>query len=286
MGIIIPKGALIDILYNGNNSFTGKYGAHFILNEEINLQAQSTFGNLYDAPDNSFMDLMGMLAVVSSDMNTQLEKKKKAGTLNNFDTMMLGATAIGSNMSGKYKEFGFQVWKKSEPLNITLSGKLYATYNAKEQVYYPCRDLLSAPLPTTTAELDKRSKSNDKNALFMGENDTNKKEGDIAGKVINPLIPPGPSVLTVFGGTGASWRLFNMKVGNIRFKDVFIKSSTVTFNKELMEVDGILYPMSADVKLDISSIYIMTKGYVYDEMMSVEKENKETNSTNTGTVQK
>lgn len=241
---------------------------NFILEEDVTITAASTFDSIYPTPDNSIMDLMGIVSVLSDDYI------KNNPNAEGWSKVLRGFARVGQNLSGKYKEFGFQVYKRNDPLKLKLNLSLYATYNAKKQVFIPAKQLMLLPLPTNAKEQDKYNNPNSLDA-YKDLNNSNltgieTDNSNSAGQLFSPLIPPGPSVIGVLNENYENkGRVFSCSIGDIFFDDVFITDVDFVPNVQKMkDKDGNFYPMSAKVSVGISSMYIMTRGVVYEMMGS------------------
>ena len=266
----IPNHSLLK-LYDGKKDIFGEK-AKLIVNEAFTFTSSSDFKSLYTAPDNSLTDVLGIVSLLSSDYNEGLRGKSE---ISNSQLLGRGVATLGEGMSGKYKEFGFQVYKSTEPLKLNLQADIYATFNAKIQVYDVVNYLLKLPLPTTRQELNKYpagdllgfdSSFNVKSSSFTEDNDSQS-----SGSLFNPLIIPGPSFKMLNPlqkeedkKKFSQGRTFTISIGDIFFDDMFITSVAPTFSAEKMKVGNLFYPMSCKLNIEISSVWLMTKGMMHD----------------------
>ena len=130
----------------------------------------------------------------------------------------------------EFKEMGFQIWGGTDPLSFSPTISFYMDTSAKEDVYEPTLQLMRLPLP-------------DDRELIKGTGFTG-------------LIPPGPSISTIFGVEGKNGKNISLEIDKVlRINRVIVKKAEPTFSSEVDE-DG--YPIYSKVRLDISSLYTAT----------------------------
>jgi hypothetical protein len=258
--MVIPKHSTFQ-LYTRNfkENLFDETNVNFLLEEDVTISARSEFKDLYPTPDNAIFDLMGMASVLG-DKFVQ-DNPNATGWMQ----VLRGFAKGAQNVSGKYKEFGFQVYKSTAPLKLKLNLSLRATFDANKQVYLPSKQLMLLPLPTTKKEQDKYNTSS---LNLYGQNKVKLQGGSNSnsdGQLFSPLIPPGPSVIAVLNENYQDdGRVFGCSIGNLFFDDVFIEGVDATFSQAKMLVGESFYPMSARLNVDISSMYLMTKGMIHN----------------------
>lgn len=202
--ITIPEGKKVR-LRQGGTSVTGNIP--IILEEDITISLSSQFNALLDG------------GVVS-----------KLGTLLGG----LSRDLLNFGASGQFKEMGFQIWEKTEPIRI--SGLNVGFYmgstnlnSAYEEVYLPSLALMKLPLPD---------------------------DSNITGSGIG-LIPPGPSILEALGGENVrTGRNISLEIGKVlRINKVIVEKAEPTFSQETDE-NG--YPIWSKIVLDITSLFTAT----------------------------
>lgn len=208
----VPKGKEIFINIGGTNLFTyynqvypndlqPAPGVKLIISEDINIKVSSDFQPLFGGGGNTGIDLLG---AVTRDL-TQ------------------GRTGFSSQL----KQFGFQVWKNSQPISTSLTFKFYmgmaGAYNGKTEVVDPIKCLMALSLPTvTTAGI---------------------------------LVPPGPSILNLLTDatdtTVGQQQIISMNIGKIISLDqVVVKAGDPQFSQDV-DSDG--YPIWGQIAIDIIS---------------------------------
>jgi hypothetical protein len=168
-------------------------------------------------------------------------------TLNsNFDSIIgsganTGVVALGSflrdvsgfGFSGQFKQFGFQQWKGTDPLSLSMTIGLYMKTNALKDVVRPAKELMKLPLPYED-------------------------EGSVG------LVAPGPSILQAFGedeenGTKTAGKRIRIRVGFVNLRNVIVKQAEPIFSNEC---DSNGYPIWAKIKLDVTTIFTATAGLI------------------------
>lgn len=205
--MIIPKGKKV-VFKQGGSLLPGTENIDMLLDEDITLSLQSQFG---DVVSGGAPQAIGILGSLSRDI-------------------------AGFGFSGQFKQLGFQVWQKTEPLMINITVAFNMKTNAYTDVVAPTRALIKLPLP-----------------------DDGSAEEDGLG-----LIPPGPSILEAFSGETreSSGRLISCRIGFVRLPGVIVTRAEPTFSKE---TDQNGWPIYSKVMLEIRTIYTATTNLV-DQM--------------------
>lgn len=150
----------------------------------------------------------------------------------------------GVSFSGAFKEFGFQVWTGTNQLAITLNADLIMRNSGEIDVVNPAKDLMKLAVPTEAS-------------LFTSSGELNiGNENQTFGV---GLVPPGPSILSVFNKGTKNSNSYSVRVGKFLFKPVIVKKVDTVLNKATDTSD---YPISASVTIDIESIYIPTAAQI------------------------
>jgi hypothetical protein len=205
--MIIPKGKKVTFHLNGA-LLPGTENAEILLEEDVTLSLNSQFGDLVSAGAPAALSVLGG---VSRDV-------------------------LGFGFSGQYKQLGFQVWQKTEPLSVSITVAFNMKTNAYKDVVAPTRALIKLPLP------DDAGMSSD----GVG------------------LIPPGPSILQALGSEDtennyASGKKIACRMGFIRLPSVIITRAEPTFSKE---TDQFGYPVYAKIRMEIRTIFTATTGLI------------------------
>lgn len=204
--VFVPKGKDIQILVGGRDVLFQDniaQGLRLTLDEDLNIQLSSNFEPLYSGGGNLGADLLGQ---ISKDV---------------------GFTGFSS----QFKQFGFQVWKNTQPVTLNLNLRFYMgktnAFSGRTEVVNPMRAIMNLNLPS---------------------------EGGAAGS----LITPGPSVLDLFGGgsEASKGRTISLSVGNvIRFPKVIVRSVQPTFSSNV-DTEG--YPIEGKLAVEIQTLFNAT----------------------------
>jgi hypothetical protein len=198
----IPAGKKIKIRENGEDIFekNGLSGIEMYLDSEITISLASSFEELL-----SFGLQKNILAFTS--------------VLHSF---------TGYSISSQFKEMGYRMWTKTEPIKFSATVKFNMTYSGEEEVLKPMKVLMKLPLPS------------------MAE------KGEGFG-----LVPPGPSILTAMGeGNSARFeRSYSLRCGPYYFKSVVIEKAEPTFSTE---TDDRGFPIWGQIQLDVCSLFTAT----------------------------
>lgn len=209
MSIVIPRGKKIiisvdgsDIMKDGNIA----NGLSLTIDQEVSLGLSSSFSELFESKGSALLDVAGSVA----------------------RDITRGRVAFSSQM----KAFGFQYWRKSDPINVTFNLNFYMgkanAYDALREVVNPMMKLASLCLPS---------------------------EGGTGGF----LVAPGPSLLSLIDerfNDSVRAKKINIIIGGItRLYNVIVKRAEPTFSKE---VDTRGYPISGTINLEISTVFNAT----------------------------
>lgn len=165
---------------------------------------------------------------------------------NDLLTILSGLTH-GTIPSGQFQLQSAQIWKKTEPLDINLSGlKVYMKNDAYNDVVYPIKTLQKMTVPR------KKEKS-----------------------LIGMLIPPGPDLITILKltnsnkstvnealksyNTNGSKGIASITIGNFKFNSVMLTNVDPKFSTTM---DSKGYPISAEVDLNFTSVMVPTEDYI------------------------
>lgn len=211
--MIIPRGKKVTFHLNGS-LLPGTESADMLLEEDITLSLNSQFGDLVSggAPN-----AIGALGGMVRDLT-------------------------GFGFSGQFKQLGFQIWQKTDPLQVSITLGFNMKTNAYDDVVRPTKALVKLPLPDDGA---------------AGDNGLG-------------LIPPGPSILEAFGENNQtqSGKNIHCRIGFVRLPGIIVTGAEPTFSKE---TDQNGYPIYAKVRLDIRTVFTATTNLI-DQMGYQESE--------------
>lgn len=208
--IKVPAGKELRLATSKGN-ITGN--VPLVLENEISISLSSSFKPLYGGGSNPLIDMLGNLS----------------------------QGLVGLGFSSQFKEFGYQVWDKTDPLsiNVTVTFRLgmLNLFSAREEVYIPMIKLASIPLPTVG--------------------------GSLAEGTLENLVAPGPPPTTLLEGQDGEgfgyvgkYRKISLEIGNIlRVDKVIVLKATPTVSTE---TDSAGYPIWAKVDMDIQSVETAT----------------------------
>lgn len=198
----IPAGKKIKIRENGIDIFeaAGLTGIEMFLESEITINLSSSFEELL-----SFGLQKGLMAAT--------------GVLHSF---------TGYTISSQFKEMGYRMWTKTEPIKFSATVSFHMTYSGEEEVLKPMQVLMKLPLPSQA------------------------EKGEGFG-----LIPPGPSILTAMGaGNSAKFeKSYSLRCGPYYFKSIVVEKAEPTFSTE---TDDRGFPIWGQIQLDVCSLYTAT----------------------------
>ena len=198
----IPSGKKIKIRENGVDIFeeAGLTGIEMFLESEITIDLSSSFEEL---------------------LSFGLQKNVMA-----FTNVLQSLT--GFSISSQFKEMGYRMWTKSEPIKFSATVSFNMTYSGEEEVLKPMKVLMKLPLPSTA------------------------EKGEGFG-----LIPPGPSILSAMGaGNSAKFeRSYSLRCGPYYFKSIIIEKAQPTFSTE---TDDKGFPIWGQIQLDVCSLFTAT----------------------------
>lgn len=178
-----------------------------ILDEDITLSLSTSFKPMFGNTSNPTIDLLGS---ASGDL-------------------------FGLGFSSQFKEFGINVWEKTDPLSVnvtvTFNIGIKNHWDAYKEVYRPAIALASLPLP---------------------------KAGVEAGDTLTNLQPPGPPATSLIDSEkyGGKYKPISMQIGRVLYvPQVIVKKAEPTFSSETDESGN---PIWAKVSLDIQSVNTAT----------------------------
>ena len=147
-------------------------------------------------------------------------------------TSLIGNITGGYSLGTSYKQFGLQVWQKTDPLSFNFTVSLHRITNSYLDVFVPARELMKIPLPIDMS---------------------NNKEG----KRGIGLYPPGPNAVEVLsdGKYFGSGTLYKIKIGQLSFYPVIVKKVEPTFS---LDIDDTGYPVKCTLSIDAQGIYVAT----------------------------
>lgn len=194
MAVTIPSGKKV-IIKEGKRKLAE--GVNLLLEEDITLSLQSDFAPLIESGGNTMVTALGQL---SRDLT-------------------------GFGFSNQFKQMGFQIWKNTSPVAMSLTVGLYMNRNAYTDVVQPAKELMRLPLPDVGADG-------------------------------SSLVPPGPSILEALTEKNATGKSINVRIGNI----VHLKKVIVTKVEPTMsnEVDEYGHPIWMKLAIDINTIFTAT----------------------------
>ena len=177
---------------------------------------------------------------ITISLNSQFSALLDSGVVNKLGTLLGGLSRDLLNFggSGQFKQMGFQIWEKTDPVMISginigfYMGSTYAN-DAYVEVYKPAIALMKLPLP------DDSNISGSSGVRGIG------------------LVPPGPSILEALGGENVrTGKNVSLEIGKVlRLPKVIVKKAEPTFSTETDE-NG--YPIWCKIVLDIISLFTAT----------------------------
>lgn len=204
----IPAGKKIIIRDKGQDIFEKAKldGVEMILDTEITIDLSSTFEELLSFNINK--SLMVATSLVSS--------------------------FTGFTVSSQFKEMGYRMWTKTEPIKFSCSVTFHMTYSGKKEVLEPMKVLMKLPLPTKA------------------------EKGEGFG-----LNPPGPSILTALekGDSAEFEHSYSLRCGAYYFKSIIVEKAQPTFSTE---TDDEGFPIWGTIQLDVCSLYTATTNDIDD----------------------
>lgn len=179
----------------------------YYLAEDVSLTLSSSFKPLVDGGSPS---LFKMIAGVSNSL-------------------------FNVSFSGEYKELGFVIWDRTEPVQVSFSVDLVMSTNARVDVFDPLQALIKLPLPE----------------------DRGFPQG---------LVPPGPSILELLGkhDTNIGGQYLTIYLGGVVMRRAILTSAVPTICRYTDDKDC---PIYAKVSCTAQSSTIATKQLV-DEMFT------------------
>lgn len=253
--MVIPKHSTMRI-YTADGKKDLLPDANMLIEQELTIPITSNFGSLYPTPQNTIMDIANVVSILGTEISQEFANADEG-----LGKMIRGFGNLAKGISGRYKEFGFQIYKGNDPLRLNLSLGLYATWDAKVQVHDPVMKFMMNPLPVTT---------NDNSIQGLVNLQLEPYPASTTAKTfLSSLETPGPSISIIKPrkegeeNTGRN-RVFSIEIGDFFFKDVFITGATPTFSKEKMKVGNNFYSMNCKLQLDISTVFILTRKDIYN----------------------
>lgn len=212
--IVIPKGKQViiqtisDVKGNGKSPLQNLQNAKLLLNEEISLSFSSTYQPVIE--------------------NNNLGERFVS---------QLTQQVFKFNISGQFKEMGYQLWTKTEPISLNLNVHLNMRTNAIKDVWIPSQELIKITLPKETTP----------------DNVEAKKRGF-------GLLGPGPTILEVLGfHDELSRNMLYIEIGNIVIFPAIITKVDPTYS---IETDQYNCPIACNLQMNIQSIYTATEDQI------------------------
>lgn len=158
---------------------------------------------------------------------------------------ILSSTTNGIIPSGQYALQNIQIWKSTEPLELSLSVKLEMLDSGYNDVVYPTQQLMKLCLPEI-------------------------RNSGLSQK-LGALIPPGPSLKEILTLSKSESQedtddilalensLVNVSIGKFHFNNCIVTDVSPEFSSTLDEDD---YPIEAQISLDIKTCMIATREMV------------------------
>lgn len=210
---LFPNGDLRErrlVITDPNNNADYLDGIPLYIDGEISLKFSSRYESIYESEPNTLL------------------------------TMLAGA--IDKPISGQFAVQGAQIWKSTDPLEISVEAKLMMKNDGKKDVVEPALKLAELCLPSIGNKFGKLSKLTDVKAKC--------------------LIPPGPNIQAILsevkinGIIKGSRGTYDVQIGWLKLHNCIIKEASPTFSKTVDE-DG--FPISAEISISIITVSIPTK---------------------------
>ena len=213
MGVVIPKGktmrisTLQSVKGEDINSRTRLLSnIDLVLEDDVQLTFNTNYKEVVNSSSNTGLSFI-----------SQLTKEFKP---------------FGLEVGSDFKELGFKMWEKTDPVSFGATVGLYMKTDAKADVFDPMKELIKLTLPT----------------------DLGSSENPGVG-----LRAPGPTILEALGVTKSSKDLLFIEIGNILLYPAVITKAEPTINTE---TDNLDYNISAKIRLDIQTIYTATTNLI------------------------
>lgn len=184
---VLPRGKEIRIYESGvpilsSPNYDIASGIRLRQEEDVLLNISSSFEEIFSGSGNTLVDAVG-------------------GAIRDFSGGRYGG-------SSQFKQFGFQIWKKSQPIVMNFTFTFYMgmanVFSGRTEVEEPIRRLASLPLPTENAN--------------------------------GNLIPPGPSILQLLNGGNSEFTkglTYSIIIGeSYRFPNVIITRAEPTLGQD------------------------------------------------------
>jgi hypothetical protein len=210
--IVVPEGKKIKFYKTQNKTdITSQIVSNvdLVLDNEVSLNFNSTFSPLVDEDQNSLVTIF----------------------------QQVSQSFFGKSLGTQFKQFGFQIWKKTDPLTFTINFTLSMKRDAYEDVVKSSKELIKLTLP----KIDKGS---------FG------------------LVPPGPSILTALDDVKikqANYERIDVSIGKMFFSNIIVKKVQPTYS---IETDDYGYPIWCKIQMDLATVFTATNETV-DNMFQV-----------------
>ena len=224
----IPSNKIVEI-FIGDGS-TKLISQPLILNDDFSIKASSTFGELWEASPNNFLNLL------SSQFNIP---------------------------SGQFALQGAQIWQKTDPISININVSL-------EMDKDPFIDVVAPSLVLTQTTLPKiRGNISEKNNNFFSENLNLKLKTLIPpGPNLQTLINlmknnnnTASNTNALLAGNNGLNGVYDVRIGFVKFHNVIIKSVEPTYSKTVAisnSKNGKLFPVRADLSIEMCTMEVAT----------------------------
>lgn len=200
----IPKGKQV-VFHTGNGDITA------VLEEDVTFTLNSSFEPMVGGGTPKFLTAIG-------------------GLLKEYG---------GYGFSGQFKELGFQIWTKTDPISVSFAVSLFMKTNAKKDVVEPAKLLMQLPLPEDTSE---------------------EAGGDGGGF---GLIAPGPTLSAVFNqGDASKGKRIGVDIGTVRLPLVVVKKVEPTAS---LETDQNGHPIWIKLRIDVDSLFTATANMIRNQ---------------------
>jgi len=235
MRMKIPSGKKLRILSRG----TEITSIPMILDDDVQLSLSSSFSPLLGGSGSKFLNLLSGIAQ-SMDINDGIKRVVKTGQI---------------------KEFGFQIWERTDPISFTATISFFMgitdANNAKTEVYDPIMTLASLPLPTVDSDGFLIAPGPSLVDAIKGTSES--EEPSLVGNALN-WIQSGLDKLGLgneFGlGQNVTIKRLSMEIGNyLRINPIIVKRAEPVFS---LETDKEGWPIYGKVTLDIQSLFTAT----------------------------
>lgn len=189
--------------------------------------------------ENSKVKLVEKVLYLDNDFTLSLNSSfqeliptEGSGIFNQITSAISLATKGKFSIGTSYKEFGLNVWQKTDPISFNFTVSLHRITNSYYDVFLPAKKLMKIPLP-----IDMRK--NKEGLRGLG------------------LMPPGPNLVEILseGSYLSSGYLYKIKIGQLSFYPVIIKKVEPTFS---LDIDDTGYPVKCILSIDAQGVYTAT----------------------------